>query len=222
MKLLSNATAALWLSGFAASSFAAPVWQESTLLDSTLDNSYTYTSDSSTRTATVAFTNQVATNLDGGAAHHFGMYLGWAWSYDSSGAATSLLWDNNAGAFTGGGVSLKITDATGTLRLSDVVGDTWIGVPWGPGWGETPIATVGNWEVPLFDFGVIAAGGSVNYDITLQFSFADQTAFDDWDQGGSFYLGGMGVAVVPEPTGWVLAAAGLLVATLASRARRRA
>lgn len=212
--------AALCLFSLATAAFAAPVWQQSSLLDSTLDNNYGYASDAVARTATVSFTSQVATNTDSSAAHHFGMYLGWAWSYDGQGAATSLPWDNGSSSFSGGDVTMKIVGASGSLLLADVVGDTWIGVAWGPGWGESPIATDGSWNAPLFDFGVIPAGGNALYDLTLEFSFANQAAFDDWNAAGSFYLGGMGVQVVPEPEALALAAAGLLVAAFASRRRR--
>ena len=207
------------LGGLVSGSAAAPVWQETNLLQSALDNNYTYSSDATSKTGVVSFSNQVATNNDS-ASRHMGMYLAWAWSYDGSGAATSLLWDNASNRFVGGGVSLEVVGANGHVLLSDVVDDTWIGVGWNPGFGENPIATVGSWDVPLFDFGTIAAGASVSYDIELRFTFADDAAFADWDRRGSIYLGGQGVQAVPEPSS--LAFVGIaLVGVAACRRRQR-
>jgi hypothetical protein len=202
---------------------AAPVWQQSNDLTSTLDDNWTYTSDSATRTAVVSYTNQSATNT-GSSTEHLGMYLGWAWSIDGTGANTPLLWDNTTQAFVGGLVSLNVTlpvVGTQSLLLSDIVGDTWVGNGWAPiGSGYTPIATQGAWDVPFFDFGDIAAGDSVNYDITLTFTFATQTAFDDWNSAGDFYIGGQGVAAIPEPGSFALAGLALLGLAIARRRRR--
>ncbi|KQV52894.1 hypothetical protein ASC95_08865 [Pelomonas sp. Root1217] len=199
------------LAGLAAAAGAAPAWIESNALVSTLDNNWTYASNAATRTATVSYHDQVATNA-GVTNAHLGMYLGWAWSYESSGAATSLPWSNADQAFVGGGVKLSIGGATGNLKLADVGNDSWIGNPWTPGGTAAGIATQADWIVPLFDFGQIAAGASVLYDITLNFSFDTQAAFDDWDRGGSFYLGGQGVATpLPEPASLALVLLALLV-----------
>jgi len=215
--LLNRAFAGLLIAGFATVSSASPVWRESNDLTSTLDNNWSYTSDSANKTATVSYTNQQATNSSA-TSGHFGMYLGWAWSYDSSDAATSLPWNNDRQAFESGGVAMSISGAPGSLLLGSVVSNTWIGNPWGPGYGESPIATLGSWEVPFFDFGEIAAGALVSYNIDLNFSFANQLAFDDWNRAGSFYLGAQGVeqmsesTTVPEPT--TLALVGLALAGL--------
>ena len=204
---------------------ASPIWAEDNALQSTLDSNWTYTSDAVTRTGVVSFTNQVATNT-GATGGHFGMYLGWAWSYNSDAFENPLLWDNATQTFSGGGVSLAVARpgfGAQSLHLGDVVGDTWVGNPW-PAGDPMPIATQSGWDVPLFDFGNIAAGASVNYDITLTFSFDDDTAFADWDRSGSFYLGGQGVRAVPEPGSFALAGLALLGLGVVARrsARRRA
>lgn len=202
------------------SATAGPVWMEDNDLQSTLDDHYSYSSDAATRTAVVSFTNQVATN-SGATPGHFAMYLGWAWSYNSEAFETPLPWDNATMAFAGGGIAMTVARpgfGPQSLHLGDVVGDTWIGNPW-PASDPLPIATQADWNVPLLDLGTIAAGASVNYDITLTFTFADATAFADWNRGGDFYLGGQGLSDVPEPGGFALVGVALLGLGLASRRR---
>lgn len=199
---------------------ASPVWMEDNDLQSELDDNLTYWSDATTRTGVVSFTNQTATN-NGATPGHFGMYLGWAWSYDSLDNEIQLPWDNVTQAFTDGTVSLAVTRPSfgaQSLLLADVVGDTWIGIPW-PVSYPGAITTHADWNVPFFDFGDIDSGASLSYDITLTFTFANEAAFKDWDSGGSFYLGGQGVRAVPEPGSFALIGLGLLGLSIAARRR---
>ncbi|WP_457419863.1 PEP-CTERM sorting domain-containing protein [Roseateles sp. P5_E7] len=209
----------LLMASLAATASAAPAWVESNALQSWLDNNWTYASDAVARTATVSFHDQVATNTSASAGH-LGMYLGWAWSYDGSGAATSLPWSNADQAFTGGGVKMSITGATGSVKLADILNDSWIGQPWTPGAPAIGIATAADWVVPLFDFGQMAAGASVLYDVTVNFSFATQAAFDDWNRAGNFYLGAQGVSL-PEPASLALVMLALMASGLVFKRRAR-
>jgi len=213
------------LAATVASASAAPIWQETGDVSSLLDNNYTYTGDSTTRTGSVVFNNQIAYNY-GTSARQIGMYIAWPWSYQSaqSGPGVPLLWDNNSQTFVGDGISMTVKRLDVTplqyLRLSDVVDDTWIGNPWtpnSPGFTEPAIATQGSWEVPFFDFGVVAAGGSASYGIQLDLTFDDQGKFDEWDRAGSFYVIGQGVQAVPEPGSVALVGLALLAAFTARR-----
>lgn len=226
--MLKSANFAAWLvrglascllAGLTAAASAAPTWVESSSLASWLDNNWTYASDATTRTATVSYHDQVATNTSGAAAH-LGMYVGWVWSYDSTGAATSLLWSNADNAFVGGGIKLAIGGATGSVKLGDVLNDTWIGTPWTPGAPAAGIATQADWVVPLFDFGDIAAGASVLYDISMTLTFDTQAAFDDWNRAGSFYVSSQAVQL-PEPGGLSLVALALAMLGLGLWLKRR-
>lgn len=107
------------------------------------------------------------------------------------------------------------------LLLSTVANDTWIGVPYGRG-SDTKITSQGNWNVPLFDFGTLAAGASTTYDITLAFTFSNANDFADWDRGGDFYLSAEGVqTVTPEPASFALVGFALLGIVVAVRGRKR-
>lgn len=86
--------------------------------------------------------------------------------------------------------------------------------------GETPIATQAAWNAPLFDFGVINSGSSVNYNIQLVYEFNTAADFADWERGGGFYVGAQGVqSVVPEPSTFALV--GFAFGALAFVRRRR-
>ncbi len=222
---LRNAGLGIALAATVAAASAAPIWQETGDVSSWLDDNYSYSSDTTTRTASAVFNNQVAYN-NGASARQIGMYIAWPWSYQSAqgGPGVPLLWDNGSQAFVGGGISMRIKrlDATPLqyLRLSDVVDDTWIGNPWtpnSPGFSEPAITTQGSWEVPFFDFGVVAAGGSASYGIELDLAFDDQATFDEWNRTGTFYVIGQGVQAVPEPAGGALVSLALLAAFTASR-----
>lgn len=197
---------------------AAPVWQQYDNVSSWLDNNWTYSSDAGTRTGTVSFTNQSASNT-GATTERLGIYIGWAWSYvpgtaPGSWIDTPLPWDNATQAFTNGSVSMSVSylsASAGLLTLGDVVGDTWIGNPWAPA-GEIPIATQAGWSVPFIDLGVLAPGASTSYDVTITLRFADDASFNVWNQSGSFYIGGQGVRDIPEPSVLWLVALALLSA----------
>lgn len=200
---------------------AAQQWQQTDNVLSSLGATGSSTYSTSGLTATVAYTNQTVTNI-GPTSQHMGMYLGWAWSYNAAGADNPLVWSNAANAFVGGPVSLTVTRpafANQYLLLSTVANDTWIGVPYGAG-SDTKITTQGSWNAPLFDFGMLAAGASTTYDLTLAFTFDNATDFNDWDRGGNFYISGQGVqTVTPEPA--TIAMVGFALVGIAGVVRNR-
>lgn len=192
---------------------AGPVWAQYDALAGTLDNNYV--GQVSGTTATVSFSAQSVTNT-GAEARHLGMYFGWSWVRpEANGAYQSMPWSNGAGAFSTGSLSLKVarTDAaTQMLRPGDVQGDTWVGNPWTPdALNYTAIATEADWELPLFDFGLMGAGQTAFYDVSFTFDgFADSASAQRFLDFGGFASYAQGVAQVPEPATLALTALALL------------
>jgi len=213
-------------SGLMTTASAATTWSQNDSLASTLNyDGFAYTSDLASRTATTSFFNQVITN-NGASVDHAGMYFAWMWSYDSQGAETPLAWDNASQSFKGGGITMTVSrldGSTGSVRIGDVAGDTWIGTPWHPAsYPGTGIASNADWVVPLFDFGSLAAGASASYDFKVTMVFDTPAAFEDWNRAGDFYLGAQGVSAqdevtVPEPASLALVAVALAGLGIARR-----
>ena len=214
-------------SGFLTTASAATTWSQNDNLASTLSfDGSSYTSDLASRTATTSFFSQVITN-NGASVDHAGMYFAWMWSYNSQGAETPLSWDNATQSFKGGGVTMMVArlgGSTDSVRIGDVAGDTWAGVPWHPTGTATSIASDADWVVPLFDFGPLAAGAQASYDFKVTMVFDTDAAFEDWNRAGNFYLGAQGVSAqdegtVPEPASLALVAAALAGLGIARRRR---
>ncbi len=200
---------------------SAQTWQETDHLSSVLTGPYGYSFAGTT--GVVTYLNQTATNT-GATSQHMGMYFGWNWLYNSAGADTPLVWSNANLAFQGGSASLSIARigyANQRLLLGGVQNDTWIGVPWAPG-SETPITTQAGWNVPFFDFGMMAAGASVNYDVAFTFAFTDANEFADWNRGGDYFFSAQGVqTVTPEPASIALVGSALVGVAFVRRRQSR-
>lgn len=206
---LAGAVLATGLGTLAPCAQASPSWQQTDSLSSTLDDSGVYTTPTAT-TGVITFANQIATNT-GSTARHMGMYFGWNWITDYAGGASALPWSNATGAFVGGPVSLTIARtgfAAQTLRIGDVLDDTWVGVPWTPGFGLPAIASAADWVVPFFDFGELLPGQSVSYGMSLSYEFASPA---DLAQFQYFYTYAQGVQAVPEPVTFLLLGLALLL-----------
>jgi hypothetical protein len=224
MTMLSRLLAAAALAATVSSAQAA--WVQNDELLGALDNNYT--TQRAGNLASVTFTDQQAVNA-GSHDGHFGWYFGWSWVRPSDAGSSTyqpLLWDNATQRFTNGSVSLEVQylgHAPQFLRLSDVQADTWVGVPWTFDPAVTAIATQGDWEVPLFDLGFIAAGQSALYDIRFNFTFAggdaEAQAFLDRGGFGSYAQG----VEMPEPLslGLVALALGLVAVTTPRRGNGR-
>nr|WP_316640063.1 PEP-CTERM sorting domain-containing protein [uncultured Roseateles sp.] len=205
---------------------AGPVWAQYDLLAGDLDNNYV--GQASGTKATVSFSSQSVTNM-GSEARHLGMYFGWSWVRpEANGAYQSMPWSNAGQAFTTGSLSLTVarTDAaTLMLRPGDVQGDTWVGNPWTPDpLKYTAIATAADWELPLFDFGVMGAGQTAFYNVSFTFDgFADTASAQRFLDTGGFASYAQGVATVPEPGSVALVglALGLMALARPGRSRRQ-
>ena len=197
-----------------ASAAQAAAWRQTDDLQGTLGSSYTAQVVGST--AQLTFSNQTVTNV-GSSAEHLGMYFAWSWARPTAnGGYEALPWDNATQSFRNADVSLQVQHlghAAQFLRLGDVVGDTWNGVPWSPDPGVPAIASSADWVAPLFDFGPIGAGQSVSYDLRFDFTFASGAAAQRFLDFGGFYSYSQGVVQVPEPAALALVAMalGLLV-----------
>jgi hypothetical protein len=223
MMSLSHLLAAAALAATVSAAQAA--WVQNDNLQGVLDNHYTMQRTGSV--ASLTFTDQQAVNT-GGHDGHFGWYFGWSWVRPSDAGSSTyqpLLWDNTTQRFTNGSVSLEVQyvgHAAQFLRLSDVQADTWVGVPWTFDPAVAAIATQGDWEVPLFDLGIIGAGQSLAYDIRFNFTFAGDAEAQTFLDRGGFGSYAQGVEM-PEPLslGLVALALGLVAVTTPRRGAAR-
>jgi hypothetical protein len=220
--LLALATSCAVLLGAVAPAAEAAPWAQDDALQSALTGPWAF--DIQGQVVQVDFANQTAHNT-GAVDRHMGMYFAWSWLRPAdAGPYQSMAWDNAVQAFVNPVATLQVVHtghAAQTLRIGDVLGDTWAGVPWAPDATYPAIAADADWVVPLFDFGVIGAGQSVTYDIRFSFTFGDAAAALAFTEQGGFASYAQGVARLPEPGSLALAALALVAGGAAAQRRRQ-
>lgn len=225
---LQHAAALVALCSLLPAAHAAPTWAQYDELAGSLDNNYTVQANGTS--VVVSFTAQTITNV-GSQTGHYGMYFGWSWirpGRPQAGGYQAMDWSTVDQAFKVGNLTMQVQrddGPTGSLRPADVLGDTWIGVPWTPDSAIYPaVATQAGWDLPLFDLGVLAPGQSTQYAVTFRFdgfaTASDAQIFRDFG-GFASYSQGVVDQQVPEPLSAALALQALALAAWLTPAGRR-